>query len=229
MVARFRLILLALAFCGQVHAAGLDLISNKDAAGSLKDALATSAKQAVSKLGRENGYLGNPKIKIPLPPGLDQAEGLMRTFGMGSYADELVTTMNRAAEKAAPEAKDLLLGAVKKMTVDDAKGILTGGNDAATQYFRKNTEAALTARFLPIVTRTTEKLKLAQKYDQFAGKAAKVGLVSEKDARLEDYVTRKALDGLYLTMAEEEKAIRANPLQAGTSLAQKVFGLLKGN
>ena len=146
---------------------------------------------------------------------------------MGNYADDLTTSMNRAAEAAVPEAKTLLVGAVKSMSVADAKAILTGGNDAATQYFRKNTEAALSDKFKPIVNKSMQKVKLAEKYDQFAGKGVQLGVVDQKDAKLDDYITRKAMDGLFLMMAEQEKAIRANPMQAAGSLAQKVFGALK--
>jgi hypothetical protein len=166
-------------------------------------------------------------VRIPLPPSLQKVDGLLRKFGMGKYADELITSMNRAAEAAVPEAKTLLVGAVKKMTVQDAKGILTGGDDAATQYFRKNTETALAAKFKPIIAKSMQKVKVAEKYDQFAGKGVKFGLVEERDAKLDDYITRKALDGLFVMMAEQEKAIRANPLEATGSLAKKVFSAIK--
>jgi hypothetical protein len=208
-------------------AAGLSGFSNKDQVGSLKQALTQGAEMAVASLAKENGFLDNDKVRIPLPESLQKADSLLRKFGMGSYADDLVTSMNRAAEAAVPEAKNLLVGAVKKMTVEDAKGILTGGNDAATQYFRKNTDAALNAKFKPIVNKSMQKVKLAEKYDQFAGKGAKLGLVEQRDARLDDYITNKAMDGLFLMMAEQEKAIRANPLQATGSLARKVFSAIK--
>lgn len=208
-------------------ASALSGFSNKDQVGSLKQALTQGAETAVANLARENGYLGNDKVRIPLPENLQKAEGLMRQFGMGKYADELVTSMNRAAEAAVPEAKALLLGAVKKMTVQDAKSILTGSDDAATQYFRKNTETALTGKFKPIVNKSMQKVKLTEKYDQFAGRGAQYGLVDPKDARLDDYITRRAMDGLFLMMAEQEKAIRANPLEATGSLAKKVFSAIK--
>lgn len=207
--------------------AGLAGFSNKDQVGSLKQALTQGAETAVASLAKENGFLGNEKVRIPLPESLQKAESLLRKFGMGSYADDLTKSMNRAAEAAVPEAKNLLTGAVKKMTVEDAKGILTGGNDAATQYFRKNTEAALSEKFKPIVNQSMKKVKVAEKYDQFAGKGAKLGLVDERDTKLDDYITRKAMDGLFLMMAEQEKAIRANPLQATGALAQKVFSAIK--
>ncbi|HEX5337441.1 MAG TPA: DUF4197 domain-containing protein [Gallionella sp.] len=206
---------------------GLDSFSNKDQIGSLKQALTQGAETAVANLAKENGYLGNDKVRIPLPDSLQKIDGALRKFGMGKYADELVTSMNRAAEAAVPEAKTLLIGAVKNMTVDDAKTILTGPNDAATQYFRKNTEAALSGKFKPIVDKAMQKVKVAEKYDQFAGKGVKLGLVDERDAKLDDYITRKAMDGLFLMMAEQEKAIRANPLEATGNLAKKIFSAIK--
>ena len=210
-------------------ASALDLsgFNNKDQVGSLKQALTQGAETAVKNLAKENGYLGNDKVRIPLPESLQKVDGMMRKFGMGKYADELVTSMNRAAEAAVPEAKTLLTAAVKKMTVADAKSILTGSNDAATQYFRKNTETALAGKFKPIINKAMLKVKVAEKYDQFAGKGAKFGLVDERDAKLDDYITRKALDGLFVMMAEQEKAIRANPLEATGSLAKKVFSAIK--
>lgn len=204
-------------------------ISNKDATGGLKEALTQGAGKAVDLLGRSDGFLGNDKVKIPLPDGLRQAEKLMRAAGMGKQADELVTAMNRAAEAAVPEAKALLVSAVKQMSVDDAKKILTGGQDSVTQYFKGKTAEPLTQRFLPIVRKATEKVQLAQKYDQFAGQGARLGLVKKEDAKIESYVTRKALDGLYLMIAEEEKAIRQNPVAAAGGLAKKVFGALGGS
>jgi len=224
-----RTILIASFLLAASNASALDLssFSNKDQVGSLKQALTQSAETAVKNLAKENGYLGNEKVRIPLPESLQKVDGLLRKFGMGKYADELAISMNRAAEAAVPEAKNMLVGAVKKMTVEDAKGILTGSDDAATQYFRKNTEVALTEKFKPIINKAMQKVKLAEKYDQFAGKGAKLGLVEERDARLDDYITRKAMDGLFLMMAEQEKAIRANPLEATGSLARKIFSAIK--
>lgn len=206
----------------------LDKFSNKDQVSSLKQALTQGAEIAVRNLAKENGYLGNDKAHIPLPNSLQKIDGAMRKLDMGKYADELVTSMNRAAEAAVPEAKTLLTGAVRKMTVEDAKAILTGSDDAATQYFRRNTETALAGKFNPIINKAMKKVKVAEKYDQFAGMGVKFGLVDERDARLDDYITRKAMDGLFLMMAEEEKAIRANPLEATGNMAKKIFSILRG-
>lgn len=219
----FALLLVSVA----AQAFSLDDLSNKEAAGGMKEALTQGAAAAVDMLGRDDGFLGNPKVKIPLPGGLEKVEGAMRTLGMGKYADELVTAMNRAAEAAVPEAKTLLVDAIKKMSVEDAKKVLTGGDDAATQYFRNTTSGPLAEKFKPIVRQAIAKVQVAEKYDQFAGKAAKFGLVKEKDANLENYVTGKALDGLYTMIAEQEKAIRQDPVGAAGNLAKKVFGALR--
>ncbi len=207
---------------------GLAQFSMQEQTDSLKQALTQGAENAVTSLAKENGYLGNDRVRIPLPENLQKADRTLRKFGMGKYADELVTSMNRAAEQAAPEAKALLFSAVKNMTVNDAKDILLGNDDAATQYFRRNTETALGERFKPIVTQSMQKVSLAQAYDRFAGKGEKLGLVDERDTHLEDYITRKALDGLFLMMAEQEKEIRAHPLQATGDLAKKVFAAIRG-
>lgn len=207
-------------------ALSLDDISNKEASGGLKEALTQGVGAAVGSLGKADGFLGNDKVKIPLPDALAKAEKMLRMAGMGKQADELVTAMNRAAEAAVPEARTLLTNAVKSMSVDDAKKILTGGEGSVTAFFKEKTSAQLTEKFLPIVKQQTAKVNLAQKYDQYAGKGAKMGLVKKEDAKVDDYVTRKALDGLYTMIAEEEKAIRANPVGAVGGLAKKVFGAL---
>ena len=211
---------------GAVHALSLADISGRDASGGLKEALTQGAGKAVEVLGKQDGFLGNPKVKIPLPESVQKVEGLMRGLGMGKQADELLTAMNRAAEAAVPQAKVLLVNSIKQMSVEDAKGILSGGEDSATQYFRRTTSGPLADKFKPVVRNAMARVKLAEKYDQFAGKAAKFGLVREQDAHLENYVTQKTLDGLYLMIAEEEKAIRKNPAEAVGKLAKKVFGAL---
>jgi hypothetical protein len=168
--------------------------------------------------------LGNKEVKIPLPDTMKKAERGMRMLGMGKQADDLVLKMNRAAEAAVPEAKTLLVDAVKKMSVADAKAILTGGNDAATQYFKKTTSAPMTEKFLPIVKKATADVQLAQQYNKFAEVGNKFGIVKKEQANLEQYVTQKALDGVYLMMAKEEAAIRKDPVGQASSLLKKVFG-----
>ncbi len=216
--------------CGSVtaHALSLKDLSNQDAVAGLKEALTRGASNAVGKLGRPDGFLGDPRVKIPLPDSLRKVDNVLHRFGLGKYGDDLVVTINRAAEAAAPEAKVLLWNAVKEMSLLDAKNILLGGNTAATDYFRAKTTQPLTAKFLPIVHQATDKVQLAQKYDEFAGKASRFGLIDEKQANLENYITQKALDGLYFMMAEEEKAIRADPIRQGSKLLSKVFGALIG-
>jgi len=204
----------------------LDDISNRDAVNGLKEAIIRSSQTAVARLGVENGFFGNDRVKIPLPPSLRRLEAVIRSIGMSPHADELVLRMNRAAEAAVPEAKTLLVDAVKKMSVQDAKGILTGGEDAATQYFKRTTSEALAKRFQPIVKKTMQKVKLAEKYDEIAASGAKLGLVKDEDAQLEDYVTRKALDGLFVVIAEEEKKVRQDPARAASAILRKVFGAI---
>ena len=209
-----------------VHGQDFASLSNQEASIGLKDAIRQGAEKAVGVLGRPDGFLGNPKVKIPLPDTLRQIESGMRLMGMKRQADELVVNMNRAAESAIPEAKALLVEAVRSMSVMDAKQILTGGDTAATEYFRRVTSAQLTQRFLPIVTHWTGKVGLADQYNSLVERGADLGLV-RRNERIEHYVARKALDGLYATIAEQERAIRQNPVGGTTSATRKVFSLLQ--
>jgi Protein of unknown function (DUF4197) len=211
---------------GAALAAGLADLSNADAARGIKGALTQGASSAVSKLGVPGGFLNNPKVKIPLPPALDEVAKAMRMLGAGKDADELEVAMNKAAEQAVPEAKGLLTDAVRTMTVSDAKGILTGGDNSVTQFFRSKTAAPLAVKFLPIIKQATDRVGLAQKYDQFAGQGVKYGLIKGDAGNIEQYVTDKALDGLYLMIGEEERAIRQNPAAAASAIVSKVFGAL---
>jgi hypothetical protein len=207
-------------------AAPLDAVSSKDASSGLRAALSQGVDKAIGLLGAPNGFLGNPKYTIPLPPALEKADRALRMIGLSGDADALKTAMNHAAEAAVADARPVFKQAVQRMTVADAKGILTGGETAATQYFRQATGSQLTTRFKPIVARATAQLKLHSLYDQYAGKAAQVGLVSSQDANLNDYVTARALDGLFGAIAEEERAIRKDPMGQASSLIKKVFGAL---
>ena len=209
-----------------VAAITLAEISNQDAVSGLREALVQGSGQAIGLLGKADGFLGNPKVKIPLPQSLQRIEGTMRMFGLGRYADEVVTTMNRAAEAAVPEARTLLVDAVRKMSISDAKGILSGPQDGATQYFRRVTSGALAERFLPIVQQATAKVQLTEKYNNFAGKAAAFGLLNPEDANLDQYITQRALDGLFTMIAEEEKSIRANPMGSAANIVKRVFAAI---
>lgn len=210
-------------------AAGVDSLSNTEINSGLKEALTRGADAAVAQLGKQDGFFGNKKLRIPLPEPLKKAESAMRLLGMGNQADELVLSMNRAAEAAVPEAKTLLVDAVKDMTLEDAKGILTGGKTSATDFFRRKTEAKLSERFQPIVKTHTDKAGLAQQYNRYASVAAQYNLVDKNQASVDQYVTQQALDRLYTVIGEKETAIRANPLQAGSDLLKKVFGAVSGN
>lgn len=212
---------------GTATSPGLDALSNADINAGLKEALTRGADSAVAQLGVKDGFYGNPALKIPLPKSLQKADKAMRMFGMGNQADELILAMNRAAEAAVPQAKTLLVDAVKNMSLDDARGILTGGATSATDFFRTKTETQLTERFGPIVKAVTDKTSLAQQYNRYAGQAAQFNLVDKNQASVEQYVTQQSLDRLYRLIGEKEQAIRANPMQAGSDLLRQVFGAVK--
>ena len=207
--------------------AGLADFSNRDVVAALKEALTKSSDAAVSRLGIENGFFGDERVKILLPDSLKRAERVMSSIGMGRQADDLMLRMNRAAEAAVPEARTLLVDAVRKMSIQDAKSVLTGGDDAATQYFKRTTSGPLTQKFLPKVKDAMSRVRLAETYDAFAERGRRLGLVKDADANLEDYITRKALDGLFLVMAEEEKKIRQDPIGTASGIIKKVFGALR--
>ena len=207
-----------------VRAAGL---TESDAALGVRAALERGAVAAVGLLGRSGGFLDNPKVRIQLPGYLNEAAKVLKYTGQQRRVDDLVTAMNRAAEAAVPEAKVLLVNAVKSMSVEDGRQILTGGDDAATRFFAAKTRAPLGVKFLPIVTRATEKVSLADKYNKVAGQVASLGLVSKDEANIQSYITAKALDGLYLIIGEEERKIRQDPIGTGSAILKKVFGSLR--
>ncbi len=201
-------------------------LNETDAASGIRAALERGAVAAVGLLGRQDGFLGNPLVRIELPGYLKDGARLLKATGQGKRVDELLTAMNRAAEAAVPEARSLLVAAVKNMSVEDGMKILRGGDDAATQFFAGKTREPLGQKFLPIVTRATQKVSLADKYNAVAGKAAGFGLISSEDANIQQYVTGKALDGLFLMIGEEEKKIRKDPVGTGSAILKKVFGAL---
>ena len=202
-------------------AAGL---SEADAASAVRVALQRGAEAAVGLLGRPDGFLGNALVRIALPGSLKDAARLMKAMGQGRQVDDLVTAMNRAAEAAVPEARSLLVNTVKAINVEDAVKIVRGGDTAVTEFFARKTRTPLGEKFLPIVTRATEKVSLAERYNKVAAQGAALGLVKGDDANLQKYITARTLDGLFLMIGEEEKKIRADPVATGSALLKQVFG-----
>lgn len=218
--------LLATAYA-QAHALSLGDLTNGEASQGLKTALEKGALAAVGILGKTDGFFGNDKVRIPLPGYLADAAKLLKGLGQGKRVDELLESMNRAAESAVPMAKDLLVGAVKSMNVMDAKKILSGGETSVTTFFAEKTREPLGVKFLPVVTKATEKVGLAAKYNSVAAKAQGLGLIKKEDANIQQYVTGKTLDGLFYMIGEEEKKIRQDPIGTGSAILKKVFGAVK--
>lgn len=223
---RISTLVAGLALSASAFALSLADLSQSDASGGLKDALIQGAQVAVQQLGTPGGFSDNPQVRIELPGTLGKAARAMKMMGMGAQVEQLEAGMNQAAEAAVPQAQALLVDAVKKMSVADAKAILAGPQDSATQYLNKSSREQIRARFLPIVKQATDRIDLAQQYNAFAGQAAGLGAVDAKSANVENYVTEQALDGLFAMIAKQEASIRQNPAGAATSLAQKVFGAL---
>ncbi|MEQ1921625.1 MAG: DUF4197 domain-containing protein [Pyrinomonadaceae bacterium] len=223
------LIFIVAAFTLSVAAQKNPNVSNNEIAGGLKEALSKGVSSAIKSLGKEDGFFGNVRVKIPLPKSLQKVEKLARVAGQGKAVDEFVLSMNRAAEKAVPVAIDVFVDAIKKMTFDDARQILfSGKDDSATQFFRKTSEETLRSKFRPIVEKFTGETGVTQKYKAMVGKAGFAAQFLGKDATdLDGYITQKALDGLFLLVADEEKKIRKNPLGRTTDLLRKVFGILR--
>lgn len=219
--------LLVLAAQHRAWALSLSDLTDKDASAGVRAALDKGAQAAVSLLGRPGGFLDNDKVRIPLPGHLEEARGALKMLGLGPQLDELVTGMNRAAEAAVPLGKSLLVNAVKTLSVQDAKQILTGGDSAVTEFFAARTRAPLGEAFLPVVGKTVNKVGLAQRYDRVAEQASRLNLIGPDQSRVDRYVTGKTLDGLYTMIGEQERAIRQDPVAAGSAVLQKVFGALR--
>lgn len=201
------------------------LLSDREVANGLKAALAKGVENAVTSLGKEGGFLNDLNVKIPMPDSLKKAEQTLRTLRQDKLADEFVSTLNRAAEKAVPEAAVVLGDSIKQMTVSDARAILTGTNNAATQYFRRTSETNLYERFLPIVNKATSQAGVTRAYKQMMDKAGFAGsLLGNEGGDIDAYVTHKTLDGLFVKISDEEKRIRENPAARTTDLLQTVFG-----
>jgi hypothetical protein len=199
-------------------------LSDSDIGAGLKEALAKGTRSAVNELGRTDGFWNNPRFRIPLPGPVEQLEGMLQGAGMGSQLDALHLSFNRAAEQAVPVAADVFSEAVQKLSLNDVRGILNGPQDAATQYFKRTTSDTLTVRFKPIVAGVTAKVGLAQQYNGLMSSAGPLASMAGAPTDLNDYVTQKALDGLYLRVGDEEKAIRTDPAARSTDLLKKVFG-----
>lgn len=226
----------ALLFCQSGHASLLDVLKDTlDSAGTsetgkgkidlgLKEALHVGIKNAVTALGKNNGYFTNQAVKILLPDEVRQAESILRGIGFGPELDEFTLSMNRAAEKAAPLAADIFANAITDMSFDDANRILRGGNTAATDYLKEKTYAKLLTLFEPAVRKTMRQYKVTEQYDTIAGKVQSLPLVGKViNLDVNHYVSSKALDGLFFTLAREETNIRTNPKARVTSLLREVF------
>jgi hypothetical protein len=219
--------LLVMALCAPLVTWAAAAPTAAESADGLKAALNQAATVAIATLGKTDGFMANPEVRIVLPGKLEKAAKKLRKVGMGKQTDALQLAMNRAAEAAVPEAKTLFVDAIQKMSISDALAIVRGPEDAATQYFKGAMSDKLAERFLPIISKATASVELAKQYNNVAGRASALGLIDQRDASLDAYVTRKALDGLFLTMAHEEAAIRKNPLGQASSLLRKVFGALQ--
>jgi hypothetical protein len=212
----------------------LSSLPEAQVADGLKEALGKGVTIAVGALGHSDGLLTNLEVKIPIPDKLQSVEKALRMAGQSQMADEFVASMNHAAEQAVPVAADVFGDAIKQMSIDDARSILAGPNDAATQYFRRATQTNLYSLFYPIVQKCTDQVGMTQKYKEMIGKFSSLNSFGSffgssstttlQAADLDAYVTKKALDGLFKMVADEEKDIRANPLARTTGLLKTVFG-----
>ena len=197
---------------------------DKTNAAGIKEALAVGTERAVASLSRENGYFGNAIVKILMPPSLQKVADVARMAGYQKQVDEFVLSMNRAAEAAAPLASRYFGDAIRDMSLDDVRGILTGGNTAATEFFRAKTSDKLYAAFKPVVSQKVNDVGVTRAYKNMMGRYESVPLVSKQSLDIDDYVTNKSLDGLFYTVGEEEKKIRTNPAARTTDLLKTVFG-----
>jgi hypothetical protein len=204
-------------------------LSNQDITRGLREALTQGVRNAVDDLGRRNGFLDNSRVRIPLPKNLQRTERALRAAGQGRRVDEFIEAMNHAAEEAVPVAVAVFLESVRQMSFNDARQILSGGqDDAATEFFRRTSEQRLRDEFRPIVERFTEQVGVTQKYKQMMGRYGFLGRVVGQDASdIDGYVTEKALDGLFLLIADEERRIRRDPVGRTTAILRAVFGSIR--
>lgn len=220
---QFFIFMCCLALSSNSAAFSINQLSQVQATNSLKQLLEQGSDIAIKQLGQNGGFSQSPKWRIKLPNALQKPAKLMRTFGQGTYVNELEDSLNTAAEQAIPHAKELLLNAIIKIRLEDAKQILSAHPTAATDFLKRTSEADLRARFLPIVQQQTNLSVLSQQYSQVASKAKKFGFSSDKVTSIEDYVTEQAITALFAVLAEQESALRANPKQAAASLLKQVL------
>jgi hypothetical protein len=205
-------------------AVSVTALSDRDITAGLKEALARGTEIAIDLLGRENGYLGNAEVRIPMPESLQNVESALRRLGQDKVADNFIESMNHAAEQAVPEATAILADAIQTMTISDARDILHGSDDAATRYFRRTSEDKLRERFAPIVSLATDSVGVTARYKELTGRLGMMSaLIDTGKLDIDGYVTGKAMDGLFFMIASEEKKIRENPVARTTELLQRVF------
>jgi hypothetical protein len=199
-------------------------LSDATIASGLKEALQVGTQNAISLTGRPDGYFQNAAIKILMPSPLQPIEKGLRAVGYGPQVDELVLSMNRAAERAAPAAKPIFLEAITAMSFDDARKIVTGSPTAATEYFKGKTSEKLTAAFQPVVAQTMGEVGVTRQYQELMGRAQAIPFLKSAPFDLDRYVVGKSLDGLFYVLGQEEQKIRTNPTARATDLLTQVFG-----
>jgi len=199
-------------------------LSNDEIIKGLKEALTIGSNNSASSASKVDGYFKNSIIKIPFPAEAKDMEQKLRSIGMGQQVDQFVLTMNRAAEEAAKEAAPVFVNAIKQMTITDGVKILKGRDDEATQYLKRTTSVDLTSKFRPIVKRAIDKVQVTSYWNPLASAYNKIPFVTKVNPDLEEYVTQKALDGLFYLVAQEELKIRKDPVARVTDLLKKVFG-----
>lgn len=205
-------------------ALGGESLTSDEVAAGLKEALTNGVSKGSDLVSQLDGYYKNPEIKIPFPPEVKQVETRLRQMGLGSEVDKFVESLNRGAEEAAKQAKPIFVTAVKQMTIQDAYSILKGNNDAATQYLSKTTTPQLTEKFKPVVRESLNKVNATKYYSDLVKTYNKIPLVTKVNPNLDDYATEKAIQGLFVMIAKEEKNIREDPLARTSDLLKKVFG-----
>lgn len=199
-------------------------LTNADIIGGLKEALTIGSNNSSKKASAVDGFFKNPLIRIPFPPEAKKVENLAKELGMTTQVNRFVMTLNRAAETAAKDAAPIFVNAVKALTINDGLQILNGGDDAATVYLRGKTEAELKVKFMPVVKKAIAKVQLTRYWNPIVTKYNKIPGVIKQNPNLDDYVTTKAIEGLFKLIAQEETKIRKDPAAQVTSLLQKVFG-----